>query len=124
MIDDGGMEAPVRLEGSGMEMMDETSPPRSGDEDPFLERTAADDVAIFSFCDSGDRSASLRLRMDLMGEAKNFLIDATGDLDTAAVSSTSSSTTDENLHPFFPFKHLLHLVFPSTTSQSFLTVAQ
>jgi hypothetical protein len=91
---------------------------------------AIEEVAAFSFCDSDDKSVSLRLQREQSGNEINFLSNAMGNLDMAGASSTSSSSSNpsssstENLQPFLPLKHQWHLAFPGTTLQSFFTLWQ
>jgi hypothetical protein len=117
------------MEEGGIETCDPNSG-SSGDSDSLLARTAIDGVAAFSFCNSGDKSVSLRLQREQSGNEINFLRDAMGNFDTVGTSSTSSSSSNTsssstgNLQPFLPFKHRWHFAFPRTTSQSFLTPRQ
>jgi hypothetical protein len=133
IIEGSGMERPWDLEDSMEEGGIETCDPNSGssgDGDFLLARTAIDKVAAFSFCDSGDKSVSLRFRRERSGDEINFLRNVTGNFDTAGASSTSSSSSNTsssstgNLQPFLALKHRRHFAFPGTTSQSFLTPRQ
>jgi hypothetical protein len=54
------------MDGGGMETCDPKST-NSGDGVSLWGRTAIEEVSTFSFCDSGDRSSSLRFRKALIG---------------------------------------------------------
>jgi hypothetical protein len=103
----------------------------SGEGDSLLARTAVEVDAVFSFCNSGDKSASFHLQKTRTGDDRSFFNNVTGDLaegvatpSTTSSTDPSSSSTEENLQPFLPFKHLRHLLLSLTTSQSFLTLRQ
>ena len=86
-----------------------STPPTSGDSLQTL--IAEDDVAAFSFCDSGDSWSSFLLQREQIGDDKICFSSATGNLEGAGAasasssSSFSSSSSDKNLRPFLPFKH-------------------
>jgi hypothetical protein len=71
----------------------------SGDGDSLLTQTAVEVNAAFSFCDSGDKSASFCLWKAWTGYESNFFNNATGDFaeDVVTSSTASSSASSSSL---------------------------